>query len=170
MTTESIFFNSFRHGKAPKIQHISRSEISDSTIPLRLMLGSLLGCCGNRMLSSEKMGGGENDIYWTWYWQRGVGDWWYIPNKIHEKIKDGINQNKNWLALEIVESLEALDFPVSVYDKRISQILMGFSEGSTIFPNKLRDRVNSLLERHKKASESDKMLLNWLIIEMVLNA
>ena len=175
MTIEVLYFNSFRHGKQPKIQRLSVADLADETIPLRLYLGQMMGCTGFRQVNH--IGEGIQ-----WYWPRSNGDWWLIPKGINDAVNKqyGIEGKTNFMMRNRVgssniqlwkstkEYLRNAGGIVSIDDGRVSRLINPGKDTEDPLSKKLRDRVAALLARRNGSScDIEKEILDWMLIELV---
>ncbi|WP_347990030.1 hypothetical protein [Methylomonas sp. AM2-LC] len=174
MTIESIYYNSFRQGKQPKIQKLSIEDHSDITIPLRLYIGQMMGCAGYRQTNQINKSA-------QWYWPRRNGNWWLIPEAINRSInryiytegksnfllRSAIGRDNMELWKAAKEELRHIGGIVSIDDDRIAHLINYDKVTETPIPKKLGDRIEFLYARRNVSDcEIEKEILDWMLIEI----
>jgi hypothetical protein len=168
MCIESLYYSSFRHGRFPRLQGLAKADIQDKTVPLRLSLGVMLGCCGHRAMNLKQIGIDPDQDGWTWYWPRKHGDWWIIPAQTHEAIKDILHGEQSQSAAAVKKELDSLGFVTSIADDMVREIIhLPPGQVDDPLPRKLRDRVAALLARRSSCKEFEQSVLDWMLIELV---
>jgi hypothetical protein len=167
MCIESLYYSSFRHGRSPRLQGLAKADLQDRTVPLRLSLGVMLGCCGHRVMNLKQIGIGPDQDGWAWYWPRRHGDWWIMPVQIHASVKEILEKEQSQAAA-IKKALDSLGFVTSIADSRVQEIIhLPPGQVDDPLPRKLRDRVAALLARRNSCEEFEESVLDWMLIELV---
>lgn len=162
MSWEALYYQEMtRLGRPPKLCKLSKADLADETLPLRLAYGHAIGSCGYRSVGCK-----DGSI---WHMRRAKGDWWIIPDAIEQRRHDIYmaaaigDQQTNILRQQMLDA----GLPVCLTDSRVTRIIYPTHEQPDNLTEKTRNLVDKLLAYRNSCEDYMIPILDAEILEVI---